>query len=152
MSRAGARGAWTADRLACIQPTTLRRSSDGPWVGWRRDGSHLPGSSAGLRPGPQHLGHPQLAVWASAPLQGWWVRCSWLPSVLEGRCTGHLGLVPIQVQLQRCVHRRLQCHRGRSPFAPSQLIMDLCVPHFPNRACHGSRHLRLQRTNFHAIF
>lgn len=88
MSRAGARGAWTADRLACTLRITSKRSSDRP-VGWLVEG-RSGGPAALLAVGPRQ--RPlQPAVWASTPLPAkddGSIALGFMVS-LEGRQAGH---------------------------------------------------------------
>lgn len=88
MSRAGARGAWTADRSACTPRITLRRSSDG-LVGWLAEGrSGGPAALLAVGPGQRPL---QPAMRASTPLPAkddGSIALGFMVS-LEGRQAGH---------------------------------------------------------------
>lgn len=133
-SRAGARGAWTADRSACTLRITSRRSSDGP-VGWLAEG-RSGGSAALLAAGPGQ--RPlQPAVRASTPLPAkddGSIALGFMVS-LEGRQAGHFTWN--SAPLPRCRWREPIAGSCRTtgitaaspprPCAVCWLIMDPCI-------------------------
>lgn len=133
MSRAGARGAWTADRSACTLRITSKRSSDRP-VGWLVEG-RSGGPAALLAVGPRQ--RPlQPAVWASTPLPAkddGSIALGFMVS-LEGRQAGHFtwNSAPFpqcrwREPITEAAGQQESPPPAHRPHAVCWLIMDPCI-------------------------
>lgn len=118
MSRAGAKDAWTAGRLACTQPTTLRPSSDSREQA-AEGRERLAWSSVSPGPGSSTSGAPA-ATWHPLRLRK---MVPWPPGVLRRQKAGHFpwDSAPFQVHLGRTGHGQVQ--RGE----PGPVLPASCV-------------------------